>query len=45
MYRQRDQAILRKNTGLRGEERIKAKEIKQQNGYIYEHNLKNVKVK
>lgn len=42
MYRQRDQAVLRKHTDLGGEERIKAREIKQQNGHIYEHHLKNV---
>lgn len=33
------------NTDLRGEERIKAGEIKLQNGHVYEHNLKNLKLK
>lgn len=45
MYRQRDQAILRKHTDLGGKERIKARGIKQQNGHIYEHRFKKSKDK
>lgn len=45
MCRQRDQAVLRKCADLRGGERIKAREIKQQNGHIYEHHLEDVKLK
>lgn len=42
---QRDQGILRKHADLRAEERIKAREMKQQKKSIYEHNFENVKLK
>jgi len=45
IYWQRDQIVLRKHTDLRDEERIQAREINQQNDHIYEHHLKNVKLR
>lgn len=42
---QRDQGIPRKHTDLRDEERIKVREMKQQNEHIYEQDFENVKLK
>lgn len=41
----RDQGTLQKHTDLRAEERIKAREMKQQKKHTYEHNFESVKLR